>query len=77
VIDLNGGYLNSTLQPEAPLAAALARPDEAGVWSRPPMHGLPELRSWFARHIVGAAGRSPRQHRDHRVARAHWHRLAR
>jgi DNA-binding transcriptional MocR family regulator len=57
VIDLNGGYLNSTLQPEAALAAALARAGRRpGVWNRPPMHGLPELRSWFARHIVGAAG---------------------
>lgn len=56
VIDLNGGYLHSTLQPEAALAAALSRAARRpGAWNRPPTHGLPELRSWFARHIVGAA----------------------
>ena len=57
VIDLNGGYLHSSMQPEAALAAALARAGRRpGVWTRPPMHGLPELRSWFARQIVGDAG---------------------
>jgi DNA-binding transcriptional MocR family regulator len=53
VIDLNGGYLNSALQPEAALAAALSRAGRRpGVWNRPPTNGLPELRSWFARSIV-------------------------
>jgi DNA-binding transcriptional MocR family regulator len=57
VIDLNGGYLHSTLQPEAALAAALSRAGRRpGVWNRPPTQGLPELRSWFARHFVGDAG---------------------
>lgn len=57
VVDLNGGYLHSTMQPEAALAAALARAGRRpGVWSRPPSNGLPELRGWFARHIAGDAG---------------------
>ncbi|HEX4226865.1 MAG TPA: PLP-dependent aminotransferase family protein [Pseudonocardiaceae bacterium] len=57
VIDLNGGYLHSTMQPEAALAAALSRAGRRpGVWSRPPTNGLPELRSWFARQIVGDLG---------------------
>jgi DNA-binding transcriptional MocR family regulator len=57
VIDLSGGYLHSTLQPEAALAAALSRAARRpGVWNRPPIHGLPELRSWFARQIASDAG---------------------
>jgi DNA-binding transcriptional MocR family regulator len=57
VIDLIGGYLHSSLQPESALAAALSRAGRRpGVWDRPPTQGLPELRSWFARHIVGDAG---------------------
>jgi DNA-binding transcriptional MocR family regulator len=57
VVDLNGGYLHSTLQPEAALAAALARAGRRpGVWSRPPILGLPELRGWFARQIAGDTG---------------------
>ncbi|MFI5615070.1 PLP-dependent aminotransferase family protein [Amycolatopsis sp. NPDC051903] len=52
VIAFNGGYLHPTLQPERALAAALAaaarRP---GAWERPPLAGLPALRSWFAREL--------------------------
>ncbi|WP_328313879.1 PLP-dependent aminotransferase family protein [Streptomyces sp. NBC_00442] len=55
VIDLSGGYLDAGLQPERAMGAALARAGRRpGVWSRPPVDGLPELRSWFAREI-GAA----------------------
>ncbi|PBC76828.1 DNA-binding transcriptional MocR family regulator [Streptomyces sp. TLI_235] len=54
VIDLNGGYLHATLQPEQALAAALARAGRRpGAWGRPPLEGLPELRAWFARDIGG------------------------
>ncbi|MBW5483527.1 aminotransferase-like domain-containing protein [Streptomyces bambusae] len=54
VIELNGGYLHPTLQPERAMAAALARAGRRpGAWSRPPAEGLPELRDWFAREIGG------------------------
>ncbi|MFE2941578.1 PLP-dependent aminotransferase family protein [Streptomyces sp. NPDC059255] len=53
VIELNGGYLHPTLQPEAAMAAALARAGRRpGVWGRPPVDGLPELREWFARAVA-------------------------
>ncbi|MCX5383487.1 PLP-dependent aminotransferase family protein [Streptomyces sp. NBC_00083] len=52
VIDLSGGYLDAGLQPERAMAAALGRAGRRpGVWSRPPVEGLPELRAWFAREI--------------------------
>lgn len=52
VIEFNGGYLHSSLQPERALAAALARAGRRpGAWSRPPTDGLTELRAWFAREI--------------------------
>ncbi|MEV7089112.1 PLP-dependent aminotransferase family protein [Streptomyces sp. NPDC093085] len=52
VIELNGGYLHPTLQPEAAMAAALARAGRRpGAWTRPPVDGLPELREWFARAV--------------------------
>lgn len=54
VIELNGGYLHPSLQPERAMAAALARAGRRpGAWSRPPVDGLPELRDWFAREIGG------------------------
>ncbi|MEU3355240.1 PLP-dependent aminotransferase family protein [Streptomyces sp. NPDC037389] len=57
VIDLNGGYLHTELQPERALAAALARAGRRpGTWSRPPVEGLAELRDWFARDIGGPGG---------------------
>lgn len=57
VIDLNGGYLHASLQPERALAAALARAGRRpGTWSRPPVEGIPELREWFARDIGGING---------------------
>ncbi|UQX00353.1 PLP-dependent aminotransferase family protein [Streptomyces sp. RerS4] len=57
VIELNGGYLHPSLQPERAMAAALARAGRRpGAWGRPPVEGLPELRDWFAREIGGAAG---------------------
>ncbi|MFF9319369.1 PLP-dependent aminotransferase family protein [Streptomyces sp. NPDC014735] len=57
VIELNGGYLHSSLQPERALAAALARAGRRpGAWDRPPIDGLPELRAWFAREIGPALG---------------------
>ena len=56
VIDLAGGYLHPSLQPERALAAALARAGRRpGTWSRPPVEGLPELRAWFAADISGPA----------------------
>ncbi|MFH8367016.1 PLP-dependent aminotransferase family protein [Streptomyces sp. NPDC018031] len=57
VIELNGGYLHPTLQPERAMAAALARAGRRpGAWGRPPTDGLPELRAWFAREIGGPEG---------------------
>jgi DNA-binding transcriptional MocR family regulator len=54
VIDLSGGYLHPSLQPERALAAALARAGRRpGAWGRPPVEGLPELRAWFAADISG------------------------
>ncbi|MBW1604078.1 PLP-dependent aminotransferase family protein [Streptomyces sp. JJ66] len=57
VLALHGGYLPAALRPERPLAAALARagrrPD---AWQLPPLEGLPELRTWFAREISGPGG---------------------
>ncbi|MFE0513904.1 PLP-dependent aminotransferase family protein [Streptomyces sp. NPDC058964] len=57
VLELSGGYLHPSLQPERAMAAALARAGRRpGAWGRPPMEGLPELREWFARHIGGSVG---------------------
>lgn len=57
VIELNGGYLHPSLQPERAMAAALSRAGRRpGAWGRPPMEGLPELRDWFARGIGGPGG---------------------
>lgn len=54
VIDLVGGYLHSSLQPERALAGALARAGRRpGTWDRPPVEGLADLRAWFARDIAG------------------------
>ncbi|MGV9316186.1 aminotransferase-like domain-containing protein [Streptomyces sp. NPDC003691] len=51
-VELNGGYLHPSLQPEHAMAAALARAGRRpGAWGRPPTDGLPELREWFARGI--------------------------
>ncbi|GGR20858.1 PLP-dependent aminotransferase family protein [Streptomyces netropsis] len=57
VIELNGGYLHPTLQPERAMAAALARAGRRpGAWGRPPVEGVGELRAWFARQISGPTG---------------------
>ncbi|MEU6481870.1 PLP-dependent aminotransferase family protein [Streptomyces sp. NPDC047017] len=57
VIEFNGGYLHPCLQPERAMAAALSRAGRRpGVWGRPPLEGLPELREWFARGIGGPGG---------------------
>lgn len=57
VLELSGGYLHPSLQPERAMAAALARAGRRpGAWGRPPLEGLPELREWFARTIGGAVG---------------------
>jgi len=54
VIDLSSGYLHPSLQPEQALAAALARAGRRpGVWGRPPVEGLPDLRTWFAEDVSG------------------------
>lgn len=53
-VRLSGGYLHATLQPARALTTALARagrrPD---AWEQPPVEGVAELRSWFARSIGG------------------------
>lgn len=55
VIEFNGGYLHPSLQPERAMGAALSRAGRRpGVWGRPPVEGLAELREWFARGIGGA-----------------------
>ncbi|WP_405926258.1 PLP-dependent aminotransferase family protein [Streptomyces sp. NBC_00035] len=55
VIEFNGGYLHPSLQPERAMGAALSRAGRRpGVWGRPPVEGLTELREWFARGIGGA-----------------------
>ncbi len=55
VIELNGGYLHHSLQPERAMAAALTRAGRRpGAWGRPPLEGLTELRAWFAREIGGS-----------------------
>lgn len=57
VIELNGGYLPPSLQPERALSAALARAGRRpGAWGRPPVEGVAELRGWFAREIGGTTG---------------------
>ncbi|MFF9774623.1 PLP-dependent aminotransferase family protein [Streptomyces sp. NPDC013978] len=54
VIEFNGGYLHPSLQPEQAMGAALSRAGRRpGVWARPPVEGVPELREWFARSIGG------------------------
>ncbi|BBC37905.1 Transcriptional regulator, GntR family [Streptomyces graminofaciens] len=55
VIEFNSGYLHPSLQPEQAMGAALSRAGRRpGVWARPPVEGVPELREWFARSIGGA-----------------------
>ncbi|WP_435609520.1 PLP-dependent aminotransferase family protein [Streptomyces sp. C10-9-1] len=57
VVEFNGGYLHSALQPERAMAAALGRAGRRpGAWARPPVDGLPELREWFARAVGGGVG---------------------
>ena len=57
VVDLSSGYLHPSLQPEQALAAALARAGRRpGVWGRPPVEGLPDLRAWFAADVSGGTG---------------------
>ncbi|OZM83251.1 PLP-dependent aminotransferase family protein [Pseudonocardia sp. MH-G8] len=53
-IALSSGYLDTTLQPTAPLGAALARAARRpGAWDRGPAQGDAELRAWFARECGG------------------------
>ncbi|MCX2970310.1 MULTISPECIES: aminotransferase-like domain-containing protein [Streptomyces] len=57
VIALHGGYLPAALRPDRALAAALARAGRRpGAWRLPPLEGMPELRTWFAREISGPGG---------------------
>ncbi|MEU0458543.1 GntR family transcriptional regulator, partial [Streptomyces sp. NPDC006129] len=66
VIELNGGYLHPSLQPERAMAAALSRAGRRpGAWGRPPMEGLPELREWFARSNPHQARRLAHRLRGH------------
>ncbi|MER6142939.1 PLP-dependent aminotransferase family protein [Streptomyces sparsogenes] len=56
-LELHGGYLHPSLQPERAMAAALARAGRRpGAWDRPPIEGLTELRAWFAAEISGRTG---------------------
>ncbi|MQA95112.1 MAG: aminotransferase class I/II-fold pyridoxal phosphate-dependent enzyme [Streptosporangiales bacterium] len=56
VIPLAGGYLHQDLQPSRALGTAMARASRRpDAWERVPVAGLPELRSWFARAVGGAA----------------------
>ncbi|WP_127784333.1 PLP-dependent aminotransferase family protein [Rhodococcus sp. X156] len=54
VLQMSAAYLGAELRPDHRLSAALARaarrPD---VWARPPVAGVPELRSWFAAQVGG------------------------
>lgn len=57
VIPLHGGYLPASLQPERAMAAAFARAGRRpGAWELPPLEGVAELRTWFAREIGGSGG---------------------
>ncbi|MBB1261861.1 PLP-dependent aminotransferase family protein [Streptomyces alkaliterrae] len=57
VVQLHGGYLPTSLQPERALASALARAGRRpGAWNVPPLEGVAELRGWFAREIGGPGG---------------------
>jgi DNA-binding transcriptional MocR family regulator len=56
VIALHAGYPDRELLPERLVRSALTRAVRSdSVLSRPPVAGLPELQSWFAREL-GAAG---------------------
>ena len=58
VVDLSGGYLHPTLQPQRLLTSALARAARrTEAWERPASGGLPELRDWFAADIGGGLSR--------------------
>jgi DNA-binding transcriptional MocR family regulator len=56
VLSMAAGYPGAELGGDLRLSQALARASRRpGVWEPPPLHGLPELRSWFAHQIgVGA-----------------------
>ncbi len=58
VVDLNGGYLHTDLQPMDLLSKALGRVGRrTTAWERPDAAGLPELRDWFAAEIGGGLTR--------------------
>ena len=58
VIDLNGGYPHHSLLPMKALSSALARAARRPqAWERPPIGGLPDLRTWFAEDIGPGLGR--------------------
>ena len=58
VVDLNGGYPHQSLLPMKALGSALARAARRPqAWERPPVGGLPELRTWFASDIGPGLGR--------------------
>jgi DNA-binding transcriptional MocR family regulator len=62
VIALHSGYPDRELLPERLVRSALARAARSGaVVARPPVAGLPELQSWFARELgeVTPAGVTP------------------
>jgi DNA-binding transcriptional MocR family regulator len=56
-IPLTSSYLSEDLQALSPLAAAVGRAARRpGAWGRPPVEGLEQLRSWFAREAGGGYG---------------------
>ncbi len=56
VLQLASAFTDTSLQPQARLAAAMGRASRRpDIWSSAPRTGLPELRAWFA----GQAGAAP------------------
>lgn len=48
-LQMGAGYLDASLRADARLGQAMARAARRpGVWDRPPVRGVPELRAWFA-----------------------------
>ncbi len=56
VLQLASAFTDTTLQPQARLAAAMSRASRRpDIWSSAPPLGLPELRAWFATQAGAAA----------------------
>jgi len=69
-IALHGSYPSDDLLPVAAVRAALARAARGhDAWLRPPVAGLPDLRTWFATELARAVqdGGAPPTASDVRV----------